>query len=545
MRSKKPARGGALKPLSGRTEDGSPYSHGQTFVEAILDHLPLDVMVRSVADRRVALVNRHWERSLKLTRQEVVGNTLEALWPGRDTSRMTAHEDAAIASRQVETQERAIYDDQGVIERYLLVNKVVIPVDGEDYVLTATDDITALRTTELALQAAVKAADTANEAKSAFLATMSHEIRTPLNGILGMVQAMATDPMSRVQRERLEVIRHSGEALLAILNDILDLSKIEAGKLEIETIDFDLRQVVEGAYSTFTTLANKKGLSFVMDATGAQGAYRGDPVRLRQILYNLCSNALKFTADGRVEVKMDYRDGELELSVRDTGIGIDPETAAGLFDRFVQADTSTSRRFGGTGLGLAICQNLAELMGGRIGLESVPGEGSCFTLVLPLAPGDAACARAVAGGATKGDVGDLSNLRVLAAEDNGVNQLVLKTLLLQVGVIPTLVGDGAQALEAWESCDWDMILMDVQMPVMDGVAAVREIRRREAALGRPPTPVIGLTANAMSHQLAEYTAAGMNACVTKPIDAAALFRAIERLLLQDEDVAEAPALAVS
>ena len=526
-----------------RVEGTRHYVEGETFLESILDNLPLGVIVQTASDRRFALVNRSWEQDHGLPRQALVGKTLGEVWPDRDTSRMTAHEDLAIASRQVETQERALYDDQGRVHHYLHVNKVAIGVEGDDYILTTIDDITALRSTEVALQEAVKAADAANHAKSAFLATMSHEIRTPLNGVLGMVQAMAADPMSRVQRERLEVIRDSGEALLAILNDILDLSKIEAGKLEIETIDFDLRQVVEGAYSTFTTLANKKGLSFVMHAEGAQGAYRGDPVRLRQILYNLCSNALKFTEEGSVEVTMDYGDGLLELSVRDTGIGIDPQTAAGLFDRFTQADVSTSRRFGGTGLGLAICQNLAQLMGGRIGLESVPGQGSCFTLVLPLERADAACARA-AGETSQGEVGDLSALRVLAAEDNGVNQLVLKTLLLQVGVIPTLVADGAAAVEAWEAGEWDMILMDVQMPVMDGVAAVRHIRRREAILGRARIPVIGLTANAMSHQLAEYLGAGMDTCVTKPIDAASLFRAIDRLLTQDAGPPEPLDLAV-
>src|SRR4029077_9141871 len=217
-----------------------------------------------------------------------------------------------------------------------------------------------------------------------FLATMSHEIRTPLNGVLGMAQAMAGDALSDRQRDRLSVIHRSGEALVAILNDVLDLSKIEAGKLELEQLEFEMGEVARGAYSAFTALANKKGLSFALDIERARGRYIGDPTRLRQILYNLISNALKFTEQGEIRVTAVREDDVLVLSVRDTGLGIPEENLSRLFGKFDQLDSSTTRRFGGTGLGLSICRELAHLMDGDIAVDSRLGEGSCFTLRLNL-----------------------------------------------------------------------------------------------------------------------------------------------------------------
>ncbi|HEY3888017.1 MAG TPA: ATP-binding protein [Caulobacteraceae bacterium] len=386
---------------------------------------------------------------------------------------------------------------------------------------------TALRQARAQARAGEQAAEGANEAKSAFLATMSHEIRTPLNGVLGMAQAMAAETLSPMQRERLDIIDQSGKALLAILNDILDLSKIEAGKLELEEIEFDLGEVARGAHSAFTALANRKGLSFALDIDQARGVYRGDPTRLRQILYNLISNALKFTEHGEIRVTAVRLDASLRFTVADTGMGIPPEALAKLFGKFAQVDASTTRRFGGTGLGLAICQQLSRLMGGVIEVDSELGRGSTFTVTLPMPRvGEAKPATPL----PSPDVQHMESspgLRVLAAEDNTVNQLVLKTLLHQIGVEPVVVGDGADALEAWEAGHWDAILMDVQMPVMDGPTATRRIRERERETGRPRTPIIALTANAMSHHVAEYLAAGMDDHVAKPIEAGRLFQALQ------------------
>ncbi len=384
----------------------------------------------------------------------------------------------------------------------------------------------ALRQARHRAQSGEAAAESANAAKSTFLATMSHEIRTPLNGVLGMAQAMAGDELSDRQRDRLSVIHRSGEALLAILNDVLDLSKIEAGKLELEQMEFELADVARGAYSAFTALANKKGLSFALDIERARGRYLGDPTRMRQILYNLISNALKFTEQGEIRVTAIRYGDVLEVSVKDTGVGIPPESLSRLFAKFDQLDSSTTRRFGGTGLGLAICRELAELMKGEISVTSELGLGSIFTLRIPLPwMGDEKTAGAVCDAVHEQPA---IALRVLAAEDNAINQLVLKTLLHQMGVDPVVVDNGQLAVEAWEGGDWDVILMDIQMPIMDGLTATAMIRERERALGRAPTPIVALTANAMSHQVEQYIAAGMNGHVSKPIQVADLFEALTR-----------------
>jgi PAS domain S-box-containing protein len=251
----------------------------------------------------------------------------------------------------------------------------------------ALQDITERKKAEKALVQAKEDAEAANRAKSTFLATMSHEISTPLNGVLGMAQAMAADGLTETQRERLDVIRQSGETLLAILNDVLDLSKIEAGKLDLdEEGEFDISELARGAHGAFTAIANKKGLSFALEVEpDARGVYRGDSTRVRQILYNLVSNGLKFTEAGEVTVTVSRAGSMLRLSVADTGIGIPPDRLASLFQKFEQADASTTRRYGGTGLGLAICRELAQLMGGAISARSDPGRGATFVVTLPLA----------------------------------------------------------------------------------------------------------------------------------------------------------------
>jgi len=376
----------------------------------------------------------------------------------------------------------------------------------------------------LEAQAAMRAA---SQAKSEFLARMSHEIRTPLNGVLGMAQALAGEAdLAAHHRQSLSVIRQSGESLLTILNDVLDLSKVEAGRLELEAIDFDLEAAVRGAQAAFTAQAEAKGLAFRLAFdTAAAGTYRGDPTRLRQILYNLLSNAVKFTAAGEVSLSVARGAGALEIVVADSGIGIAADDLAQLFRRFQQVDSSTTRRYGGTGLGLSICRELAELMGGSVHAESWPGRGSRFVVVLPLPRVEAPAP--VAPDGEPGALGQaLGSLRILAAEDNPVNQLVLKTLLVQVGLEAVMVADGAAAVAAWREGAFDLILMDVQMPVLDGVAATRAIRDAEQAEGRAPVAIVALTANTMQHQVSEYAAAGFDGHLAKPIDARALYETI-------------------
>jgi signal transduction histidine kinase/ActR/RegA family two-component response regulator len=397
----------------------------------------------------------------------------------------------------------------------------------------------ALAESQVALAQALDLAERANQAKSDFLANMSHEIRTPLNGVLGMAQAMAADPLPDVQRERLGVVRQSGEALLTILNDILDLAKIEAGKLELEAVVFSFGEVAEGACAAFAAVAQKKGLAIDLAIDAARGVYLGDPTRLRQILSNLVSNALKFSETGAVSVTAERAGDRLVFDVTDNGIGMSESALASLFSKFAQADSSTTRRFGGTGLGLSICRQLAELMGGTITVQSALGVGSTFAVSLPLPYVGDETAAAGAQAADADASSESLELRVLAAEDNAVNQLVLRTLLGQIGIEPVVVENGQLAVEAWRSETWDVILMDVQMPVLDGVAATQAIRALEAERGGGRTPIIALSANAMTHQISEYLAAGMDGHVAKPIEAGKLFAALQSVLAGDEAAAAA------
>jgi signal transduction histidine kinase/CheY-like chemotaxis protein len=387
-----------------------------------------------------------------------------------------------------------------------------------------------LRRTMSDLTGARDAAQEANLVKSQFLANMSHEIRTPLNGVLAMAQVLATSELNSTQTEQLDVIQKSGATLLAVLNDLLDISKIEAGRMELEAAPFDIVEVAQGAYATFTSMANASGVSFSMTIDEqAAGLWRGDSVRVRQVLYNLISNALKFTSEGEVQVRIDSTPSasgkDLTITIRDTGIGIAPEALATLFDKFVQADNTMTRRFGGTGLGLTICKQIVELMGGTITVESLPGEGSTFRVRLPLPWLGPVLAPPAPPAADETPETSLEGLRVLAAEDNATNQLVLKTVLHSLGVQPVVVENGRLAVEAWAREPFDLILMDVQMPEMDGVAATLEIRRREAETGER-IPIVALSANVMKHQVAEYLAAGMDAHLAKPINVAQLYDAL-------------------
>ena len=400
-------------------------------------------------------------------------------------------------------------------------------------------NITKRKRAEQALIRARDEAEAASRAKSDFLATISHEIRTPLNGVLGMAQAMAADPLSDAQRERLRVLHRSGEALLTLLNDVLDLAKIESGKLEIEEAEFDLDSLCRGAAASYSVLAESKGVELRFSISkAARRQVLGDSTRVRQILHNLLSNAIKFTPSGVVSLSVSARRRDIVFTVTDTGIGIAPDKLALLFDKFVQADASTTRRFGGSGLGLAIARDLAHLMRGDVEVESEEGRGSTFRVRLPLTRLDAAPPEPSAKPAPACEAAS-SGLRILAAEDNEVNQLVLRTLLGQAGAEVALVEDGVAAIAAWEASDWDVILMDVHMPVLDGVAATRQIRQREVATGRKRTPILALTANAMTHQAAEYRAAGMDQVVAKPIEVSRLFAALDVALSAAEADGEA------
>jgi PAS domain S-box-containing protein len=400
-----------------------------------------------------------------------------------------------------------------------------------------TIDISDRKALEHQLESARDLAESANRAKSVFVANMSHEIRTPLNGVIGIAGALAGCELPPQQREMVALIQSSGQMLDRMLSDILDQAKIEAGDFQLQVAPFDLRGEIDGAAAMMRARAVEKGLEFqVAYGDSARGHFAGDAVRLKQIISNLAFNAIKFTSAGHVTITIDAVDPAspgtattLRIEVADSGIGFDEEAAGRLFGRFVQADGSISRQFGGTGLGLAICKALTDLMNGQITAASTPDVGSVFTVEIPLAR-VAAVAEPPPHAASVASTSPLIGLRVLLAEDHAINQRVVQLILEPMGVELSVVVNGQEALDIFRPGLFDLILMDMQMPVMDGLTATRAIRRLEADFGSAPIPIAMFTANAMDEHLALAVEAGANHHIAKPITPGRLLAGIEHAL---------------
>jgi signal transduction histidine kinase/ActR/RegA family two-component response regulator len=400
-------------------------------------------------------------------------------------------------------------------------------------------DLAALAVDEIEIRSISQHAQKATEAKSKFIANMSHEIRTPLNAIMGFANMLEESPLSRDQRQQVATIRSSGQALLDIVNDVLDISKIEAGKLEIEHVPFSVRNVVDDICNLFSMKAAEKYILLMTEyQTPMPERVMGDPYRLRQILMNLVSNAIKFTEKGHVKIILSYttQTKELLCAVEDTGIGIKPENLERIFDAFLQEDMTVTRKYGGTGLGLAICNRLMELMGSKLKVASKFGQGSRFFFTLHLPESDEESALQTMQAQTCNGHAPL-HAHILVVEDIPLNQKVAQHTLQKIGCQVTIASSGQEALELLETKTFDAIFMDVQMPVLDGYQTTRLIRQSEKASGKKACTIIAMTASTLSEDRKACHESGMNDFISKPLQPNLLHATLEKWLSPDASCA--------
>ncbi|MEJ6001609.1 PAS domain-containing hybrid sensor histidine kinase/response regulator [Paucibacter soli] len=499
---------------------------------AILENASIGITL--TRDQQFVQVNKLVEDMFGWPDGSLLGQHGSVVWPSvADYAAVGAELGPRLASgEQVETERMMRRRDGSTFLCRLLARAVDPNHPSRGGTIWILEDVTEKRRVEAALAQAKDEAQAASRAKTAFLANTSHEIRTPLNGVVGLARMLQQPDLDdETRRHYLDQMLDSAESLSGLISDILDLSKIEAGRLTLESLPFALRDMLGTMRMAYLTLAQARGLSFKIDVDEDVPAWVvGDPVRLRQILSNYLTNALKFTESGSVAVHVHRLSEErIRIEVSDTGPGISAEMQGRLFQPFTQADESTTRRFGGTGLGLSICRELATLMGGQVGCDSTPGQGSSFWAELPLCAAPTPISTQLR---EARDNEDLQGLRVLMVEDNPVNMMIAVALLEQWGLEVAQASDGSQAVEAVNAAasmgkPYDAVLMDVQMPVMSGHEATRQIRRRFNA---EELPIVALTAAALVSERDEALASGMNEFLTKPIDAPRLRQALVRLI---------------
>jgi PAS domain S-box-containing protein len=521
-----------------------------TLMRGLLDALPSLVLVTD-EDDSIVLLNPSLSRLLGQEPEKLLAVRVDdAMTPEALLAWRSACAEARATGREVRYESESKMAD-GTIVAHNGTTRATVGPGGQAWILTVAVDVSELRRAQREAENSTSAAVEASRIKSQFLANMSHEIRTPMNGVLGMLELALGTSLTPEQREYLEAAHMSADSLLTIINDILDISKIEAGKLTLETIPFSLTDVVEGL-TTLETRAHEKGLETSIEVDKhVPDSLAGDPVRFRQILVNLFGNAIKFTKDGSIRVRMFMEPGEADLihvEVKDSGIGIPADQQAHLFAAFQQADGTTTRRFGGTGLGLSICRELTALMGGKIWVESVPGSGSSFHFTARLPKSDTpvtqsshASRRKLASGEHPVTPPPSRKLTVLLAEDNPVGAKLAKKLLEILGCEPIHAWDGQQAFDAATSRAFDLVFMDMQMPVMDGLEATAKIRAWEKFNGKGRMPIYALTANAMKGDAETCMAAGMDGHLAKPLEKDLLRQLINRIgSMTEEERAKPP-----
>jgi len=510
----------SAEALADRNRKDEALAAQLVFLQTLIDSLPHPVCTKDIEGRYLSC-NEAFCRWVGREKSAVVGRT-GAEWFAATSAEDSQRRDirilaeSALSGSATEREEMVIELLDGrccdVIETRAAFRNSEGKLAG---LVLSIIDISDIRLQRDELKAAKEAADAAHEAKSTFLATMSHELRTPLNGIIGMVQVLEGTQLNRKQKEFVRLIGSSGEWLLTILNDILDLSKVEAGRLDLDCVDFDVRALVEGLIGFMAPAAERKQITVEAEiAEGVPDLLAGDPARLRQILLNLVGNAVKFTDKGGVRCVLRSLPAgpgtwRLQFTISDSGIGIAPDALKRLFEPFSQADSSVSRRYGGTGLGLAICKKFVTAMGGFISVESRVGEGSSFRVVLDFLDGRRQKPLQT------GLEGPLSPLNVLLAEDNEINQLVARLLLERLGHHVVVAEDGLEVLAALDKEDFDVILMDLQMAEMDGVEACRRIRALPDGV-KAAVPVIAMSANLTASVRKSCLEAGMDGFLGKP-----------------------------